>query len=114
MDDGLGGSFSQIDSAQVNNIPSLRSHSITFSSTKTSSTYRFYMVAQNVIGSITTDTISFVLAATPDMPTIAPYLNLAGTRSYQIEANYDSLPTTKNGGSEILSYELQIYNLTNS
>jgi hypothetical protein len=76
MDDGTGGSFSEVESSQVNNLPALRSHTITsFQNTDTSLTFRFYMTAVNEVGSITSGVVSFVLAKVPDQPPTVPTLN---------------------------------------
>lgn len=77
----MGGAFTEVDPSNVTNIPSLRSYTIDFDASKTSSTFRFYMEADNVVGSVTTEEISFVLAAKPDKPSNPPYLNLAETRA---------------------------------
>ena len=66
MDDGNGGAFTEVDPLLVNNIPSLSQYTINFNSTQTSLTFRFYLVADNVIGSVQTSTVGFVLAAVPD------------------------------------------------
>lgn len=52
MDDGAGGSFSEVNATYVNNNPSLRSYTINFNTTDTAKTFRFYMLAKNVIGSV--------------------------------------------------------------
>ena len=67
MDDGDGGSFSPVDSAEVNDRPTLRSHEITsFTGDDTSKTFRFKLEAENVIGSVESKEVAFVLAAVPD------------------------------------------------
>lgn len=106
--------FEQVDVAQVNNIPELREHTLTFSSADTSKTFRMYLQAENVIGSVQSDTVAYKLAAPPSKPTDPPRLDLAQTRSYQIQADYDALSALESGGSDIISYELQIYNDTTS
>jgi hypothetical protein len=114
MDDGANGAFTEVDPLIVNNQPSLRSYSISFIAAQTSLTFRFYLRAHNAIGYAETSIVSFVLAAKPEKPTNPPYLNLASTRAYQIHVDYDPLLVADNGGSDILSYELQIYNVTTS
>lgn len=85
MNDGLGGSvFTEVDAATVSNSPSLRQYPITFTATDTGNEYEFYLVCENAVGSITSETVSFVLASTPDQPPTAPYLSLTETTSYQI------------------------------
>lgn len=66
----------EVDAAQVNNLPALRSHTRQYTTTDTSKTFRFYLTATNIVGSIATDTVSFVLAAVPNKPTTKPTLNL--------------------------------------
>lgn len=76
MDDGANGSFTEIEAANINNLPALRSHQITsFTVADTSKTFRFYMQADNIIGSTTTPIVSFVLAKVPDKPPTVPSLN---------------------------------------
>lgn len=70
------------------------------------------MTAKNSVGEVQTDEVSYVLAAVPDQPTEVPKLNLLFTRNSTLHVDYAAIPTTKNGGSPILSYELSIYNQT--
>ena len=113
-DDSLGGNFVEINPTQVNNIPSLRQHTVIFDPADTSKTFRFYIRTDNIIGSTKSDIVSYKLAAQPNKPTDVPYLNLDETRINQIQVNYDPLSDLENGGSKILSYELYIYNDTTS
>lgn len=46
----------------------------------------------------------------PDKPTTVPTLNLAYTSATSLQVDYAALDESENGGSEILNYELQIYN----
>jgi hypothetical protein len=83
MDDGLGGAIVEIDAASVNNIPSLRSHAITsFVGGDISNTFRFYMIVNNVVGSVTSSIVSYVLADKPNKPISAPTINLVSTTAY--------------------------------
>lgn len=107
MDDGAGGTLTEVDAASVNNLPTLRSYQITsFASSDTSKTFRFQLRATNTIGSTDSDEISHVLAAVPDQPATSPTLNLDGTRTRAIRADYAAFTTSMNGGSAVLSYEL--------
>jgi hypothetical protein len=48
MDDGAGGSMSEVDASDINAIPTLRTHTITsFTSVDTSKTYIFKVRATN-------------------------------------------------------------------
>ncbi len=113
-DDGAGGSFTEVDPTQVNNIPALRQYSVSFDAADTSKIFRFYITAINIIGSVQSDTVSYKLAAQPNKPTDPPRLNLDETRINQIQVDYDPLSEIENGGSKILSYEIAIYNDTTS
>ena len=68
MNDGAGGTtYTEVDPLIVENNPSLRSYSITLPAATgaTAPVYKFYMEALNVIGSVQTSTVSFVLASVP-------------------------------------------------
>lgn len=94
----------------MRDLPALRSHTVTFAATETSKTFRFYLVAENDVGSVQSDPASFVLAAIPDKPTSQPVLNLEQTSATAIHVDYAAMPESANGGSDIINYELQIYN----
>ena len=105
-DDGNGGLFAEVSPLLVNSIPSLRSFTINFSSAQTSLTFRFYMTVDNSLGSYTTNTVSYILAAVPGQPPTTPTIDLSQTTAHQIAVNYPALGPSENGGSDILSYEL--------
>ncbi len=78
MYNGAGGSFTEIDALQINYLPALRSHTLTFfTAADTSKTFRFYMVGDNAIGSTESKAVGFVLAGVPDKPTTVPTLNFS-------------------------------------
>jgi len=113
INDGAGGStFTEIDAGVVNNNPSLREHTLTFTGADTSKEYKFYMTAENIIDTVTSETVAFTLAATPDKPSTSPTVVLSSTTAYSITVSYAALSPAENGGSTILSYEVAIYNLT--
>ena len=120
MDDGAGGVFSPLDPDEVNDKPTLREHVVTsFTSDDaaddTSKTYRFTLQASNVIGSVESREVAFVLAAVPDQPTSSPTLDLAATSTSRVGVNYASFTTAgTDGGSPVLSYELQMYDYPSS
>lgn len=70
------------------------------------------MTSVNAVGLSTTTEVSYVLAAVPEIPTTIPTLNLEFTTVSAIQVDMAPLLTSENGGSEILSYELSIYNTT--
>jgi hypothetical protein len=82
VDDGNGGAFTEKDATDVNNIPELREHVLNFDAADTSKTFRIYLEATNVIGSVQSDIVSYKLAAPPSKPADPPRLNLDETRSY--------------------------------
>lgn len=107
MDDGAGGALTEVDAAEINNIPTLRTHTITsFTTADTSKSYVFRLRATNSIGPTDSIEVTHVLAAVPDAPLAAPALNLAGTSTRSIRVDYDAFVTAMNGGSAVLSYEL--------
>ncbi len=81
VDDGSTGPFTEVDPLLVNDIPALRSYTVNFDPLLTSKTFRIYLVAENVIGSVQSDIIKYTLAAVPDEPSNPPTLNLAQTRA---------------------------------
>jgi hypothetical protein len=60
-----------------------------------------------VIGQTTSPKFSYVLASVPGQPLTLPTLNLLKTSGHQIQVDY--APVSDNGGSAVLSYELQVY-----
>ena len=107
MDDGASGSFTELDAASINNLPTLRTYEMSsFTSSDTSKTFGFKLRATNSIGWSESEEIFHVLAAVPDKPLTAPTLNLQGTGKTRIRVDYAELTTGMNGGSPILSYEL--------
>lgn len=110
MDDGAGGALAEVDAGAINDIPTLRTHTITsFTGADTSLPFVFRLRATNSIGPTDSIEVTHVLAAVPDAPLGAPVLNLAGTSTTSIRVDYAAFTTGMNGGSAVLSYELQIY-----
>jgi len=106
LDDGLGGSFTSIDPVLVGSKPFLRSHQAIFSNTLTGRRYRAYLRAINQIGFIDSSLIAVTLADVPAKPSAPPSTILSRTTSKSIYVQYTA-PST-DGGSDILSYELQM------
>lgn len=71
--------YSEVDNSAVNNLPALRSHTIEFDSSVTGSSLTYYLMADNVIGSVQSQEFTYVLAAVPDQPQSVPELNKAET-----------------------------------
>lgn len=107
MDDGAGGALTEIDAGAINDIPTLRTHTITsFTSADTSKSYVFRLRATNLIGPTDSIDVTHVLAAVPAAPLAAPTLNLAGTSTNSVRVDYAPFSSAMNGGSAVLSYEL--------
>jgi hypothetical protein len=64
--------------------------------------------AHNLAGYFDSIPVVVVLAAVPDTPSSAPSSDAAITSSSQIGVIYGPLTATQNGGSAVLSYELQV------
>ena len=115
-DDGSGPSAPIdviVDPTDFQGEPSLREHTVTFSPADTSKSFKF-QIAATAVSVVTSESVTFVVTAKPDAPTSALTESIAQTTGSQIAVVYSALPTTSNGGSDITSYELQIYSITNS
>ena len=78
--------------------------------TNVGSPFIFKVVAYNLQGSVTsTVSASILLASVPDKPAFPPTADPDLTNGYQIRVEYKVVPG--NGGSPLLSYELQIGSL---
>lgn len=98
-----------VDPANVHNKPSLREYEIQ-SLSPTGSTFRFKIRAINADGYIDSYPLEVVLASVPDTPLVGPISDASITNQYQIGVDYDSLTPAQSGGSNIISYELQMDN----
>ena len=105
-DDGSGPSAPIdviVDPTDFQGEPSLREHTVTFSPADTSKLFKF-QIAATAVSVVTSESVTFVVAAKPDAPTSAPTESIAQTTGSQIAVVYSALPTTSNGGSDITSY----------
>ena len=75
-------------------------------STYTGKTLRMKVEATNVMGSVLSPSLQFVLASTPDKPTPAPYADISNTTTDQILVSFVNT-NTDNGGSPVTLIELQ-------
>lgn len=96
-----------VDSGAVENLASLRAYTIT-GLLSTSSTYRIKVRAHNYAGQTDSAPLVIVLAAVPDTPTDLVTSDATETNQTQITVIYGPLATAGNGGSDVLSYELQM------
>ena len=115
-DDGTGSPANidiVIDQSTFLNEPSLREHQINFTDSDKGTSFRFQLVA-TAVSSVTSEEVAFVVAAIPDTPTTAPTSDPDDTSGSQIKVLYAALSTSENGGSDITSYELFVYNTTTS
>lgn len=74
----------------------------------TGSTYSIKVRAHNHAGYTDSPPIVVVLAAVPDTPSSAPTSDALVTDQQQIKVSYGPLLASENGGSDILSYEIQM------
>ena len=74
----------------------------------TGSTYSIKVRAHNHAGYTDSPPIVVVLAAVPDTPSSAPTSDALVTDQEQIKVSYGPLLASENGGSDILSYEIQM------
>jgi hypothetical protein len=66
-DDGAGGALTEIDAASVNNLPTLRTRTITsYTSSDTGKDFVYLVKATNIIGTVASPEITWTLAAAPD------------------------------------------------
>ena len=92
----------------------MRQHTVSYAAEDTGKTFSYLLEAYNSVGSVSSKTVSFVLTAVPDRPETSPVLNLEFTSASAIHCNYEPLTEEENGGSAILSYELEVYRLEDS
>jgi hypothetical protein len=78
--------------------------------TATSSKYKIKVRAFNAAGYTDSKPIVVVLAAVPDTPLTAPSRIASSTDATRITVAYGPLLESQNGGSDVLSYELQVDN----
>ena len=79
--------------------------------TATGKTYRFKVRAFNAAGySDSESVLNVVLSDEPDTPTIGPISDSSVTNESRIKVNFGPQDVAMNGGSPLLSYELQMDN----
>ncbi len=66
-----GGTFVEYDSVNVNNKPFLYKYTLDLSSQAVGGVYQVYLTASNRADTISSDTVSFILASTPNQPVLA-------------------------------------------
>ena len=95
------GTFTEYDALNVNGKPFLTQYTIDLSSQAVGSVYQVYIQGSNKAGSTVSDTVSFMLASPPDQPAIATSESNGKELTIKMIAPF-------NGGSTIVSYELQL------
>ena len=96
-----------VDPAIVGDKPSMREYMVT-GLTLPGNTYRFVVRAFNDADSSDSDVLSVILSAVPDTPVNGPTSDASVTDESRIKVNFGPQPASENGGSPILSYDLQV------
>lgn len=99
----------KIDPASIDLKPSMRQYTIG-PLAPLSATFRIKLRALNMNGYTDSIPLSVVLSAIPDTPLTGPTRDVAESDNTKIKMNYGPQLASENGGSDILSYELQIDN----
>lgn len=106
IDDGSHGDFTSVDEDLIGNRDYLRSHTVTFDSTDSGKSFRFYIEAFNEIGSALSSKGSQLLAGVPGKPDVDLVSDPDVTDTDTIKVTWGEL--ADNGGDEIISYSLEI------
>ena len=96
----------QVDPSNVGSKPSLRQYTVDYLG-PVSASFRFKIRAFNYDGYTDSRPLMVVLSAVPDTPLTGPISDATVTDNSKIKVNYGPSSVSQNGGSEILSYELQ-------
>jgi len=108
MNDGAGGDvFAEIDALEIRDKPHYTLHT-SAEATDVGATYIFKVEAYNVQGSTFSDSIGFVVGDIPSTPANAPTSDVAVTTTQKLKIDFEEL--ADDGGSNILSYSLEIDN----
>ena len=112
MDDGQGGSFSDIDTSTIQNDSSILSHSVsTFPNNSKGNTFIFKLEVYTNGGQATSSEVGYLLASIPNDPTSAPQSTEIGIiTSDSLSYMYIKITVqevTANGGSNITSYSIE-------
>lgn len=97
----------EVDPEIVNDKPSMREYTIT-GLTQTGSIYRFFVRAYNSAGYSDSSIVKIVLSSVPNTPALGPTSDASKTNESRISVLYGPQAESENGGSPILSYDLQI------
>ena len=113
MDDGLGtGNFLEVNSANdanVRNQPGLNSLVITaFAANSQGTIYEMFVRVYTAESYTDSDHVSFALADVPDKPPTSPTIDYSLSTSSRLLINYPALINSKNGGTPIVSYSLEM------
>lgn len=112
MDDGLGGSFTEVNTANdpaVRNIPYLNQFAITaFPASSIGHNFRIYLTAFNSEGNVNSGIVTIQLASVPTTPVNPVHEDLLNSDQDQLSVYMDPIVSPNDGGSTILSYSLEI------
>jgi hypothetical protein len=111
-DDGL--TFAEVDAAEVRDKQSLHAHTLdasNFSPADLGKTFLLRLEAITVAGSLSSSSMSAVLADVPAAPTVGPSVDASSSNSTQLQFTVPAISgadTGLTGGSPITSYSLEV------
>lgn len=97
----------EVDPDIVANKPLMREY-IVSDLTQTGNIYRFFVRAYNAAGYSDSSLVKIVLSDVPDTPVSGPISEASETNELRISVRFGPLLVDENGGSPILSYDLQV------
>ena len=109
MDDGNGGTLTEIDSATVRGNPIKLTHTVeapTLPASSVGKTFMFKLLVVTEGGETESEVIGYRLASVPATPTSAPASDASVTSNKVIKV--DVTPLTDDGGSPIRSYSIEV------
>jgi hypothetical protein len=108
IDDGNSGPFAAVDVAQIANKDYIRQHTVVFAIADAGKQFRFKLRAYNEIGYAESTNAKQILASVPGAPSAGPVSDPKVTGVNKIKVDW-TVPND-DGGSEIISYALEIDN----
>ena len=108
LDNGSSGTFAVVDAAQIANKDYIRQHTVVFTIADVGKEFRFKLRAYNEIGYTESTNAKQILASVPGAPSSGPVSDPTVTGINKIKVDWTE--PNDDGGSEIISYALEIDN----